>query len=192
MLSEKKIASNKPLSFLIHGLRSPRFLGAIAPSSQVSAAVIAKQVDLGKPGYVIELGGGTGSISNGLLEHGLAEERLLIIERDLHFVRILRKRFPRVKVIHGDAVNLLSLLKEHGIRAINAIVSVLPLLSLKASVRDEIVAQVFQALDKGQCFIQLTYGRHSPVPQRFIEEFHFSSQVVARVWRNIPPARIWR
>jgi len=73
-------------------LRAPHRIGAVAPSSRFLARAMATQVDLRRPGPVIELGGGTGSVTKALLEAGLPVERLIVVERDVRLYKMLRRR----------------------------------------------------------------------------------------------------
>ncbi len=68
--------------FLAAWVRAPLRMGAIIPSSKSLARAMAKQVDPDQPGMVIELGAGTGAITQALLDSGLAPSRMLVIERD--------------------------------------------------------------------------------------------------------------
>ncbi|ANB72670.1 hypothetical protein AYM40_10030 [Paraburkholderia phytofirmans OLGA172] len=57
-------------------------------------------------GLVVELGAGTGAVIQALLDHGIQADRLLIIERSAALVTHLRSRFPRLRIIQGDAGTL--------------------------------------------------------------------------------------
>ena len=84
----------------------PRSVGAIAPSGRQLARAMAAQVDPALPGSVVELGPGTGVITRALIERGIAEERLILIEFNRDFAVLLRKRFPKARVLEGDAFAL--------------------------------------------------------------------------------------
>jgi phosphatidylethanolamine/phosphatidyl-N-methylethanolamine N-methyltransferase len=150
---------------------------------------MAQQIDLAEEGVVIELGGGTGSITRALLEHGLAPERLVVVERDRTLAALLRTRFPGVKVIRGDATELEALLEPLAIERVAAVVSSLPLLSLPKRARRSIVAASVALLGPHRPFVQYTYGVASPVAAA---EFGLMAEVAQRVWRNFPPAVVWR
>ena len=64
--------------FLRRWLKNPGQLGAIAPSSARLANAMARQVPRGGSGPVIELGGGTGKITAGLLRAGIDPARLVV------------------------------------------------------------------------------------------------------------------
>ena len=58
------------------------------------------------PVPVLEIGAGTGVVSEALLVRGVPAERLTLLEYDPDLTRHLRTRFPRVHVIEGDAFDL--------------------------------------------------------------------------------------
>lgn len=150
---------------------------------------MAEQVDLAATGVVVELGGGTGSITRALLERGLTPARLVVVERDRTLAALLRTRFPGVKVIRGDAAALVELLAPLEIGSVAAVVSSLPLLSLPKRACRAIIAASFALLGDEGWFIQYTYGMASPLAAA---EFGLTAEAAQRVWRNFPPAMVWR
>jgi len=185
------IQNNATLTFLGRWLRSPRQMGAIAPSSRFLARAIARQIPraaLDETSPVIELGGGTGSITQGLLEAGLKPERLYVVERDQHLVELLRRRFPLSTVLCGNAEALAELLAPLGVRQAAAVVSGLPLLLFSEASRARLIESAFSLLGTGGPFIQFTYGAKSPVPPHL---HGLAARRSALVLRNVPPAFVW-
>ncbi len=185
----KKIGSivktTGPFMFLKELINQPQFTGAICPSSKRLGRHMAKHVPLDSDGIVVELGGGTGVITQALLNHGIAPERLYVIEFSPAFARHLKERFPSVNVINGNAA-LLDMLLPPGVK-INAIVSSLPLISLPKDTCNQIIKQ-WHALMQGQGpVIQFTYNLRSPLWKTHIHARHYHSEIV---WGNIPPAKI--
>jgi phosphatidylethanolamine/phosphatidyl-N-methylethanolamine N-methyltransferase len=167
-------------------LRAPHRIGAIAPSSRFLARAMATQVDLRRPGPVIELGGGTGSVTKALLEAGLAVDRLIVVERDVRLYKMLRRRFPQLRIVLGDARQLIELLRPLGIDAVSAVVSSLPLVAMSKAMRRQIIDQSFALLGEAGRFVQYTYSLTSP-----LAGFGLRGRVAARVWLNVPPAAVW-
>lgn len=170
-------------------LKNPRSIGAVAVSSPELAAAMARQVPRDAAGYVVELGGGTGSVTRALLASGVAPDRLVVVERDPVLHRYLSDRFPGVRVLLGDALHLAALLRRHNLMPVAAIVSSLPLLTFKRSIQLRIGAQAFALLQPGAPFIQFTYGIFSPLPR---ERLGIEGEVEERVLQNLPPASVWR
>ena len=138
---------------------------------------------------IIELGGGTGSVTAGLLEAGIAPERLIILERAPDMYQTLRARFPQLRIIQGDAVHLRELLAPLGITNAAAIVSCLPMVTLPPHIRDAVLAESLAMLDEGGPIVQFTYSPAAPMQY---ENYGLTGRVVARIWRNLPPAMVWR
>jgi phosphatidylethanolamine/phosphatidyl-N-methylethanolamine N-methyltransferase len=177
-----------PILFLKRWLKDPLMIGAIAPSSRELAAAMARLVPGDSQDPVIELGGGTGVITQALLEAGIAPSRLIVVERDEALHDLLVKRFPQVRVLLGNAADLTALLQPLGITKVCAVVSGLPLLAMRESVRDRIAEESFALLEPGAPFIQFTYGLVSPIPRR---KLGVHGEVKSRVLNNLPPASVW-
>ncbi|NDA46857.1 MAG: hypothetical protein EBY21_06185, partial [Alphaproteobacteria bacterium] len=84
--------------FLKAWIEKPLLTGAVSPSGRSLAKMMARYVDPALPGLVIELGPGTGPVTQALLQRGIAPERLILIEYDPDFCKLLARRFPRVRV----------------------------------------------------------------------------------------------
>lgn len=179
--------------FLGSWLRSPLKVGAVAPSSDMLARAMAREVDSLGDGVILELGPGTGVVTRALLHQGIAQERLLLVEREPHFCHLLHGRFPGVRVIQGDAGRLGDLVKDAGSPKVSAVVSSLPLLSLGIRLQRDILRESFRILDGERgCFIQFTYGLGSPVHPVLQRRLGLTGSPVTRVLWNIPPAVVWR
>ena len=57
-------------------------------------------------GPVIELGPGTGPVTEALIQRGIPQDRLILIEFDPDFCRLLSRRYPRATIVEGDAYTL--------------------------------------------------------------------------------------
>lgn len=169
-------------------LKNPLKIGAVMVSSPELASAMARQIPHRKDGYVVELGGGTGPVTRAILKSGVDPSRLVVVERDPILHRHLKERHPGIKVLLGDAMHLQALLKQEGITPVVAVVSSLPLLSMKKTVQYRIGAQAFAVLGPGAPFIQFTYGLFSPLPRR---RLGVEGRVKDRVLQNLPPASVW-
>lgn len=179
------------LLFLSRLASAPRQIGAVAPSGRrLGWAMAAELPD--EYQVCVELGGGTGSLTRALLSAGLPRENLIVVERDPRLAAHLRKRFRGVRVIRGEAQELTTLLRAEGIGPVDAIVSGLPLRSLPRHVGSAIAAESFAALREGGVFIQFTYWLLPPVPRVAAAKLSIEGAARSRVWRNLPPATVWR
>jgi len=179
----------KPYSlFLKETLSSPRAVGAVCPSSSYLAQSMAKEVDITNEGFVIELGGGTGKITEALLKHGVSPNKLITIERSAELAAYLRDKFPEIHVIEGDASQLVNLLdSSKGVKKINSIVSGLPFKSLPQNIVLAIKQQIQTLLHDGGKFIQFTYDLSLSA---IALDAPFSMEKSKIEWRNLPPARV--
>lgn len=173
--------------FLRGLLASPKGVGAIAPSSPVLARAIAREIDPAMPGPILELGPGTGVITEALIERGIAPGRITAIEYDPDFVARVAARCPGVNIIEGDAFNLRETLGHAKDQPFAGVVSGLPLLNWPMASRRGLIAGALAQLRPGAPFVQFSYGLMPPVP----EGAEFSVERTALVWANIPPARVW-
>ena len=174
--------------FIKEIISSPRAIGAVCPSSSYLAKSMAREVDITNDGFVIELGGGTGKITEALLKHGVSPGKLITVERSAELAAYLREKFPDIHVIEGDAGQLVKLLDNgKGVKKINSIVSGLPLKSLPQNIVLTIKQQIQTLLQDGGKFIQFTYdlGLSS-----FVYDATFSIENSKIEWRNLPPARV--
>jgi phosphatidylethanolamine/phosphatidyl-N-methylethanolamine N-methyltransferase len=183
-------ADNDLALFLSRWIRAPLRIGALAPSSPHLGREMARAIDARAATLVVELGGGTGRITRALLDAGVAPEKLIVIENDEALASLLRVRFPQLRIILGDARDILSLLAPLGISHASAVVSGLPLLSMPHDVQQRIVEQAFALMGEDGTFVQFTYGPVSPVMGR--ARVGLIAEVTGRVWRNFPPASVWR
>ena len=173
------------LHFLKGLLARPKNVGAIAPSSPALARAIAQQVDPKVDGPVLELGPGTGVVTEALIERGIAPERITAIEYDPEFAKLVARRFPRVTVVRGDAFDLEKTLGQG--EAFAAIVSGLPLLTHPMAERQALLETALSRLKPGAPFVQLSYGTRPPLPA----PPGASLARAALVLMNLPPARVW-
>ena len=175
------------LRFLRALIARPKHIGAVAPSSRGLGRAIARQLDPLRPGPVLELGPGTGVITAEILNHGIAPERLTVIEYDAEFAQAIAARFHGVHVIQGDAFDLNRTLAARHSEPFAGIVSGIPLLNFSIPQRRAYVEALTERLIPNAPLIQFSYGMHAPV----VPPAGHSVVCAARVWANIPPARVW-
>ena len=175
------------LRFLRALVSRPKNIGAIVPSSRGLARAIAAQIDPGRPGPVLELGPGTGVVTEALLERGVMGERLTLVEYDSDMAACLARRFEGVQVIEGDAFDLGHTLGPGTEPTFSAIVSGLPLLNFPFPRRRGFVDAACRLLGPGAPLVQFSYGVNAPVSP----PAGFGVKKTALVWANLPPARVW-
>ncbi len=168
-------------------LRRPGRVAALAPSSRTLAGAMAAGLSP-ETGPVIELGGGTGKITEAILARGVAPGRLAVFETDRVFCELLRARFPGVHVLGLDAQRI----AEGPFAEAGAVVSGLPMLSIPTRIQSRILAGAFAVLRPGGVFFQFTYGWRPPVDREVREALGLTWTVSPWIRRNLPPARVYR
>ena len=168
-------------------LQKPLQIAAITPSSARLASVMADLVDRSRPGPVLELGAGTGSLTRGLLRR-LPPERIVTLEQEAPLAATLRRGLPGVEAIVGDAKALEDLLTQRGIDRLCAVVSSLPIKWFSVAAQRAVIGPCLARLGRGGKFLQMTNAFSSPIAMR---PLGLTGACVARVWRNLPPAQVW-
>jgi phosphatidylethanolamine/phosphatidyl-N-methylethanolamine N-methyltransferase len=169
-------------------MEKPLTIGAVAPSGKALARVMAGYVDPGIPGPVVELGPGTGPVTEALIGRGIDPARLKLVEFDPTFCALLRQRFPTAEVVQGDAYDLVRTLAHVLREPAAAFVSGLPLFNKPLKMRLSLLDQAFGLMLPGAPFVQFTYNAISPIPR---SHGNIRAEGSDRVWRNLPPARVW-
>lgn len=169
-------------------LHRPRAVGSIVPTSSITAKRMVSIIDVTSGLPVLELGPGTGVITKAILARGVKPKDLYAVEYSPEFVRHLRRNYPDVNVIEGDAFNLDETLGAMANATFDSVISGVPLLNFPVAQRVRYVEQVLDRIPAGRPIVQLTYGPKSPVPpgrgNYTVEHFRF-------ILRNIPPTQLW-
>ncbi len=172
--------------FLQEWLANPQRTGAVVPSSRKLAAAMAHWLPPDPETYVLELGPGTGAVTQALLKHGLREDRLVAIERNPKLARLLRERFPRAQIITGDAWQLDGLLQRRNtpIESVGAVISSLPLLNFTPEQAEALADKIRAVLDPQGTWVQYSYRIHK---RRTRGTSRFQLLASKIVWLNLPP-----
>jgi phosphatidylethanolamine/phosphatidyl-N-methylethanolamine N-methyltransferase len=173
--------------FVRNWVADPLKTGAVAPSSQELSRLMAAHVELERPGVIVELGPGTGAVTQALVERGVPEERLVLIEYSPDFCELLRDRFPRARVVHGNAYALGEVMEELGNPAIASVISGLPLFTRPLPERQALMSDAMRLMAPGAPFIQFSYALVPAVKGLVGITWSTSRWVLG----NLPPARVW-
>ena len=185
---KKPLRLDDEVRFLRSWIEKPLHMGAVMPSGRVLARTMARYVDIKSTGPVVELGPGTGAITNALIERGVDQKRLVLVEYNPGFCALLRDRYPQAKVVQGDAYTLRDSLRNMLSAPASAVVSGLPLVTKPMLTRLKLVRDAFAALAPGAPFVQFTYSVAPPIPKSLPG---VSTEASERIWMNLPPARVW-
>ena len=185
---KKPLRLDDEVRFLRSWIEKPLHMGAVMPSGRVLARTMAQYVDIKSEGPVVELGPGTGAITNALIEHGVDQKRLVLVEYNPGFCALLRERYPHAKVVQADAYTLRDSLRNVLSAPASAVVSGLPLVTKPMLTRLKLIREAFVAMAPGAPFVQFTYSVAPPIPKSLPG---VSTEASERIWMNLPPARVW-
>ncbi|MEO6947078.1 MAG: rRNA adenine N-6-methyltransferase family protein [Nitrobacter sp.] len=185
---KKPLRLDDEVRFLRSWIEKPLHMGAVMPSGRILARTMAQYVDIRSTDPVVELGPGTGAITNALIEHGVDQKRLVLVEYDPGFCALLRDRYPQATVVQGDAYTLRDSLWNVLSKRASAVVSGLPLVTKPMLTRLKLIRDAFAALAPGAPFVQFTYSVAPPIPRSLPG---ISTEASERIWMNLPPARVW-
>ena len=126
-----------------------RDTGSVLPSGQFLARALTSELRKPRaPARILEVGPGTGSVTQKILRHLLPGDRLDAVELNGHFVALLQRRFdldwefrcrrPQVRLIHSAVEDL------QGEAQYDFIISGLPFNNFPVS----LVREVFQVFDR--------------------------------------------
>jgi phosphatidylethanolamine/phosphatidyl-N-methylethanolamine N-methyltransferase len=185
---KKGIRLDDEVRFIRSWIERPLSIGAVTPSGKLLARTMAGYVDPGSNGPVVELGPGTGPVTEALVEAGVSPSRLVLVEFNPSFCRILRSRYPDATLVQGDAYSMRRLLETLLLQPAAAVVSGLPLVTKPIKERLRLIRDAFDLMVPGAPFVQFTYSVAAPLPKQI---GGFSVEASERIWMNIPPARVW-
>lgn len=178
------------IRFFTAWLGNPRSVAAIAPSGKALARLITRDID-GQTGPVLELGPGTGVFTQALLDRGVAERDLTLVEYDDGFARLLKRRFPQANILSIDAADLADAHRSPS-DLFGAAICGLGLLNMKPAKVEAILRAAFMRMERDAPLYLFTYGRNCPVPDAVLRRLDLDAVRVATIRRNIPPASVYR
>ena len=187
-VAKKPLRLDDEMQFIRTWIEKPLSTGAVMPSSKALARTMARYVDPSESGPVIELGPGTGPVTEAMVQHGVDPARLILVEFNPDFCRLLRTRYPRATVVQGDAYRLRRLLDTYIRSPASAIVSGLPLVTKPVRTRLRLMSDAMALLAPGAPFVQFTYAMVTPIPKALNGIRAEASELI---WLNVPPARVW-
>jgi phosphatidylethanolamine/phosphatidyl-N-methylethanolamine N-methyltransferase len=175
--------------FFRRWMKNPLQMGSIVPSSPALCNRVAKHAHYQPDEAIIELGAGTGVVSQTLLRHGLPPERLFVVEIVRDMADHLRAELPAAAhVIEGDARRLPALIPTEWHGKIGTVVVGIPLVLLPFAEQRRFIDAI-EAVAPGRGFILYSYCITSPLPWK---KHGLVPKREAWTPLNFPPASVWR
>lgn len=178
------------LGFFREWLKDPLRVAAVTPSGKALARLMTSEISR-TTGPVIELGPGTGSFTQALIERGVRQEDLALIEFGEGFAETLRFRYPNALTLRMDAGHLRTVDLFYG-TPVGATVSGLPLLSMAPRKVVAILKGAFGKMGREGAFYQFTYGPRCPVNRRLLDRLGLEAHRIGGTLANVPPAAVYR
>jgi phospholipid N-methyltransferase len=183
--------------FLRRFLRDPASVASLTPSSRHLARAVAAGIGL-KPGdAVIELGPGTGALTQACHTTMAAHPgvRYLGIERDRVLVLHLQQQFSDLSFVAGDAAQLADIARMAGMREARLLICGVPMILFGPRERALLIEACANQLAADGVFRAISYIHSWPTrgarDMRALLRKHFRNfRVSAVVWRNAPPALV--
>ena len=196
--------SGIPSAFRLFFQESMRSLGPTAslfPSSRYLANALIRPIDFRGVRTVVELGPGTGAITNAILRRMRPDAKLIAVDINQTFIHHLRTTChdPRLIPVCGSAAHLRSQLAQHDVGPVDAVVSSLGLSAMDQRLRRSIMREIGICLVPGGTMTQYQYLGNLDIPKfkiRGFNEAHFLRKFfgdvsVSHVIWNVPPALVF-
>ncbi len=185
------VQSIKKPSFIKAFMQQPQMIGAVRPSSNRLAQAMVRASNIQQAQVVVELGGGTGEITAAILAALPAHAQCFVFETNPSFSAWLRARFAdeRLIIVDRSAAELGAVLHAAGHAHADCIFSGLPFQAFPRPLTHTILAATAASMHAHSTFLAFQYTQRQEATLRSI---FASVELAQRVWRNIPPARIYR
>ncbi|HEY7126695.1 MAG TPA: methyltransferase domain-containing protein [Ktedonobacterales bacterium] len=167
-------------------VHSPRMIGSVTPSSVFLVRAMLAPIPWHSIQTIVELGAGTGVMTRGIRRQLAPSGTALLFEQDAEMCSLLRQSYPEW-IVEPTAERLAEALTSYGIQQVDCIVSGLPFANFTQYTRQEILANVLQALKPGGLFIAFQYSLQ--MKKQFCA--HFDPISITFVPLNVPPAFVY-
>lgn len=148
-------AEGQALVFARNFFKNPRMLGSLIPSSKFLIKQLLRDVRWNDVKVIVEYGPGVGTISGEILERMRPDAKLIVLEINDDFVKVLRRRFtdPRFHVLHRSAADVQDVLRELGLGKADCVVAGIPFSIMKDDDRQAVLQNTYGALRTGGSFL---------------------------------------
>lgn len=184
---------NENIQFLQAFLKNPGKVGSITPSSPELAQKMISGIRPDENNVVLELGVGTGAITKFLQERVTDDRSYLGIELDGDLVRSLRRNYPELTMLRGNACDAFELHRRSGLGKVGYIICCLPFVSLPNEVGEKILFEIDKFMQQG-CTLrtfQYAHGYYMPSAiklREFMRDRYGKSKRSPLIVKNVPPA----
>jgi len=187
-------AAGRGLKFVEAFVREPFKVGSLWPSSPALSRAVVNGCEFSPGDTVVELGPGTGNFTELLLARMAGRGRMVALELSPTNISVLRKRFAPCEIIHDSAERLARYVEPQSARCV---VSGLAWGNMLPALQDRILDAMLTSLSPRGQFVAFGYihAKWFPTSLRFRRRLHQDFHRVETtpiVWRNLPPAFVYR
>ena len=184
---------NENIQFLQAFLKNPGTVGSITPSSPELARRMVAGIRPNENNVVLELGVGTGAITKFLQEVVPDDVSYLGIELDRDLVRTLKKNYPEMTIVRGNALDAAEIHRKSGLGKVGTIICCLPFVSMPNEIGEKILLEIDKFMQQGCIFrtFQYAHGYYFPSAiklREFMRDRYGKSKRSPLIVKNVPPA----
>ncbi len=184
---------NENIEFLQAFIKNPLKVGAIAPSSPELAKKMLEGIRPDENKIVLELGVGTGAITKHLQTRLSDDKSYLGIELDSELVKSLRKNYPKLNFVRGNATETFSIHQRTGLGKVGFVICCLPFVSMPNEVGEKILLEIDKFMQAGCLFrtFQYAHGYYMPSAiklREFMRNRYGKAKRSRLIVKNVPPA----
>ena len=185
--------SRRWLLFARNFLRFPTMLGSLVPSSPFLVNDLLSQIAWERARVIVEFGPGVGTFTHEILRRMRPDAVLVAIELNPDFVSYLKEEItdPRIRVVHGSASDVRSLMSGLGLEKADYIISGIPYSTIPDATRRDILRQSRDLLaSDGALLVYQFTGTVRPYLEssfRWVrQDFQLLNVLPARIFYCIP------
>lgn len=170
-------------------IKHPVMVGSIVPSSDRLIRRMLGRVDWSACKLFVEYGPGVGTFCRPILERMAPDAKLIAIDTNPDFIRYLRHTIPdpRFAAVSSSAVDVATIVSDHGFDAADYVLSGLPFSTLPPGVGPAIARATHEVLRPGGAFLVYQF---SPRVKDFLLPY-WSTIDHDMEWWNVPPAQLY-
>lgn len=187
--AERRPGSNRPLEFFRGFLRNPREVGSVIPSSRFLTRRVLSCGGVHRARVVVELGPGTGVLTRQILGRMSLAGKLVAVEINGEFVRLLRRTCPdpRLTVFEGSSTDLERALGWAGEMQADLVISGVPFSTIEHGDGRRTLEAAKRVLSPRGRFVAYQFRSHV---RRFADPVFGPAETHLGLW-NLPPMRIY-
>ncbi len=175
--------------FIKEFLKKGEKVGSVTPSSKFLVKKMLAPINFDEVLFIVELGPGTGKITEAILERMRPDARLMVFELNQEFCAKLEDlKDERLIVVNDSAESMRAHLQEVNVEKVDCIISSLPFTILPDEVVEKIMAEVTTCLKNDAPFVQYQYSLNQYKNYKKL----FTEVKLDFTPLNVPPAFVYK